>query len=109
MSKRLTLPQLKRYEPTQKIIEALANAESRAILFAVVKEGKTAADMSDILKIPLSSVYKKIGELEALSLIYVEKWMISDSGKRYKVYRSRIQQAEITITKSEPVLTLIPN
>ena len=71
MSRRLTLPQLKRYDITQKVIEALANTESRAILFALVKEGRTAADLSDGLKIPLSSVYKKLTELEDLTLIHV--------------------------------------
>ena len=109
MSRRLTLTQLKRYDITQKVIEALANTESRAILFAIVTEGRTAADLSDGLKIPLSSVYKKLTELEDLTLIHVEKWMLSDSGRKYKIYRSRVRRAEIFIKKSEPVLTLIPN
>ena len=42
MAKRLTLPQLKKYDITQKVIEALADAESRAILFSIIKTGKTA-------------------------------------------------------------------
>ena len=100
---------MKRYDITQKVIEALANAESRAILFSIVREGRTAADLSDRLKIPLSSVYKKLTELEDLTLIHVEKWMLSDNGRKYKIYRSRVQHAEIIIKKSEPVLTLVPN
>ena len=36
MSRRLTLPQLKKYDITQKVIEALADSESRAILFSVI-------------------------------------------------------------------------
>ena len=31
MSKRITLPQLKKYDITQKVMEALADSESRAI------------------------------------------------------------------------------
>ena len=57
MSRRLTLPQLKKYDIGQKVIEALADSESRAILFSIVKKGSTAAELSDKLKIPLSSVY----------------------------------------------------
>ena len=56
MSRRLTLPQLKKYDIGQKVIEALADSESRAILFSIVKKGSTAAELSDKLKIPLSSV-----------------------------------------------------
>jgi predicted ArsR family transcriptional regulator len=109
MSKRITLPQLKKYDITQKVMEALADSESRAILFSMVKKGRTAAELSDKLKIPLSSVYKKLSDLEELTLIKVEEWMISDKGRKYKVYRSRIKQAEISIKKPEPVLILVSN
>jgi len=109
MSRRLTLPQLKKYDITQKVIEALADSESRAILFSVIKNGSTAAELSDKLKIPLSSVYKKLSDLEELTLIKVEKWMLSDKGRKFKVYRSRIRKADISIIKPEPTLTLVPN
>ena len=109
MSRRLTLPQLKKYDITQKVIEALADSESRAILFSIIRKGNTASELSDKLKIPLSSVYKKLSDLEELTLIKIEKWMISDKGRKYKVYRSRISQANISIRKPDPTLTLIPN
>ncbi len=109
MTRRLTLPQLKKYDVTQKVIEALADAESRSILFSTIKKGKTASDLSQQLKIPLSSVYKKLTDLEELTLIQVEKWLISDKGRKFKVYKSRISKADITIKKPEPSLSLIPN
>jgi len=109
MTRKLTLPQLKKYDITQKVIEALADSESRAILFSIIRKGHTAADLSVNLKIPLSSVYKKLSDLEELTLIKVEKWMISDKGRKYKVYRSRISKADISIRKPEPTLILIPN
>ncbi|EGP93758.1 MULTISPECIES: helix-turn-helix domain-containing protein [Nitrosarchaeum] len=109
MTRRLTLPQLKKYDVTQKVIEALADSESRAILFSVIKKGMTAADLSDKLKIPLSSVYKKLGDLEELTLIEVERWMISDKGRKFKIYKSRISKADISIKKPDPVLNLVPN
>lgn len=109
MSKRITLPQLKKYDITQKVIEALADAESRAILFSIIRKGKTATELSEQLKIPLSSVYKKLGDLEILTLVQVEKWLISDKGRKFKVYKSRISKADISIRKPEPILNLIPN
>ena len=109
MAKRFTLPQLKKYDITQKVIEALADAESRSILFSIIKSGKTASELSYKLKIPLSSVYKKLGDLEELTLIEVEKWVLSDKGRKFKVYKSRISKADISIKKPEPVLNLVPN
>ena len=109
MRKYLTLPELKKYDVTQKVIEMLADAESRAILFSMIKKGKTATELSEKHKIPLSSVYKKISDLQELSLIKVDSWEISEKGRKYKVYKSRIKNAEINIKKPDPVLVLTPN
>lgn len=109
MSRKFTLPQLKKYDVTQKVIEALADAESRTILFSLIKQGRTASEIADKYKIPLSTVYKKLADLEDLTLIHVERWLISDKGRKFKVYRSRISKADISIKKPEPVLTLVPN
>ena len=109
MKRKITLPQLKKYDITQKVIEALANAESRAIIFSITRNGKTAAQLSTVLKIPLSSVYKKLTELENLTLIEIEKTVLSEEGKRFKVYKSRINKAEILIKKPEPTLSLSAN
>ena len=106
---KITLPQLKKYDITQKVIEALADAESRTIIFSLIHRGKTASSLSESLKIPLSSVYKKISDLENLTLIKVEKTILSEKGRRFKVYRSRINKAEISIKKPEPTLSLTAN
>ena len=109
MAKYLTLPQLKKYDVTQKVIEMLDDAQSRAILFSIINKGKTAGELSKKHRIPLSSVYKKISDLEELTLIKVDSWELSDKGRRFKVYKSRIKNAEINIKKPEPVLILTPN
>lgn len=109
MSRNPTLTQLKKYDTTQKVMEALADAESRAILFSTVSRGKAPAELSHDLKIPLSSVYKKLSVLGDLSLIAPERIIISESGSRYKIFRSRISAASISIKKPEPVLNLVPN
>ena len=109
MRRKITLPQLKKYDITQKVIEELADAESRSILFSIVRRGKTASDLSTSLKIPLSSVYKKLSDLENLTLVKVEKTVLSEKGRRFKVYRSRIDKAEISIKKPEPTLSLSAN
>ena len=109
MQHKITLPQLKKYDITQKVIQALADAESRAIIFSIIRKGKTASNLSDSLKIPLSSVYKKLADLETLTLIKVEKTILAENGKRFKIYRSRINRAEISINKPEPTLKLSAN
>jgi predicted transcriptional regulator len=100
---------LKKYDINQKVLEALTDAQSRTILFSIVKDGKTAIELSEKYRIPLSSVYKKITDLEEIALVKVEKWELSDNGKRFKVYKSRISKADINIRKPEPTIILTPN
>jgi len=109
MKHKITLPQLKKYDITQKVIQALADAESRAIIFSIINKGKTASELSAKLKIPLSSVYKKLSDLENLTLIEIEKTVLSENGKHFKIYKSRINKAEILIKKPEPILSLSAN
>ena len=109
MQHKITAQNLKKYDINQKVIASLADAESRSIIFSIVKKGKTASAISTSLKIPLSSVYKKLSELENLTLIEVEKYHISDKGRRFKIYRSRINKAEILIKKASPTLWLSAN
>ena len=109
MQHKITAQNLKKYDINQKVIASLADAESRSIIFSIVKKGKTASAISTSLKIPLSSVYKKLSELENLTLIEVEKYHISDKGRRFKIYRSRINKAEILIKKASPILWLSAN
>ena len=109
MRHKITLPELKKYDITQKVIEALSDTESRTIIFSIIRRGKTANDISTSLHIPLSSVYKKLSDLEYLTLIEVEKYLTSDNGRRFKIYRSRINKAEIIIKKPEPVVLLSAN
>lgn len=100
---------MKKYDINQKVLEALTDAQSRTILFSIVKDGKTAIELSEKYRIPLSSVYKKITDLEEIALVKVEKWELSDNGKRFKVYKSRISKADINIRKPEPTIILTPN
>ena len=109
MNHKIKISQLKKYDINQKIITALADSESRSILFSIIRKGKTATNLSESLKIPLSSVYKKLSDLDELALIQVEKYMISEKGRRFKTYRSRITKAEIIIKKLEPTLRLYGN
>ena len=109
MQHKITAQNLKKYDINQKVITSLADAESRSIIFSIVKKGKTASAIATSLKIPLSSVYKKLSELENLTLIEVEKYHISDKGRRFKIYRSRINKAEILIKKASPTLWLSAN
>ena len=101
--------QLSEYNITQKIIEALTNVCSRAVLFSIVNQPKDATQIADELKLSISTVYKTLSNLEELALIYVNNYKISDEGKKIKLYKSKIGQVVITIKDNEPILSLYAN
>ena len=100
--------QLSAYDVTQKIMDSLVNPCHRAVLFSVVNESKIANQISTDLNISLSAVYKTLGKLEELTLVFVEKFEFRE-GKKIKFYKSRIGNAEIALHTDDAILKLYPN
>ena len=100
--------QLSEYNITQKIMDSLVNPCHRAVLFSIVKESKIANQISDDLNISLSAVYKTLGKLEDLTLVFVEKFEFRDD-KKIKFYKSRIGNAEIVLHTDDAILKSYPN
>jgi len=98
--------QLSHYDVTQQIIETLANVYSRAVLFSVASKAKDAQAIADELKMSISTVYKILSNLEELTLVYIDKFVISNAGKKIKFYKSRIKKAEIIVGGITPTLNL---
>ena len=101
--------QLSEFDITQKIIESLSNVCTRSVLFSIKNESKDVTQIANELKISLSTVYKTLSTLEDLALAEIEQYVISDEGKKIKLYRSRIGKVEITLEDLDPVLSLYPN
>ena len=104
-----TIIQLSEYDVTQKIIEALTNVCTRAVLFSIIHEPKDATQIAHEVHISLSSVYKTLSTLEDLALINVNNYRISEEGKKIKLYKSKIGQVVITIKDNDPILRLYAN
>ena len=79
MEHKITHKKLKKYDISQKVIESLADTESRSIIFSIVGKGKTANTISMSLKLPLSSVYKKLSELEPAKRILTQFNLIQNT------------------------------
>jgi predicted transcriptional regulator len=101
--------ELSEFDITQKIIESLSNVCTRSVLFSIKNESKDVTQIANELKISLSTVYKTLSTLEDLALAEIEQYIISDEGKKIKLYRSRIGKVEITLDDLDPVLSLYPN
>jgi len=104
-----TLLELDEYDINQRIIEILTTTCSHAVLFSIVNAEKDAVEISDELQISLSSTYKALTNLEKLSLIEIQRFKMTDTGKKIKLYRSKIKKANISISENKSEVTLFPN
>ena len=104
-----TILELDEYDINQRIIEALTNTCSNAVLFSIVKDEKDAIQISGKLQISLSTVYKTLANLEKLSLVGIERFHINDDNKKIKMYRSKIEKADIIVNENKSEVKLYPN
>ena len=104
-----TLLELDEYDIKQRIIEALTTTCSHAVLFSIVNVEKDAIKIADELQISLSAVYKTLSNLEKLSLVEIQRFKITNDGKKIKMYRSRIKKANISVNENNSQVLLYPN
>ena len=104
-----TLLELDEFDIKQRIIEALTTTCSHAVLFSIVDIEKDAIEISNKLQISLSAVYKTLSNLEKLSLAEIQRFRITNDGKKIKMYRSRIKKANISINENSSEVLLYPN
>jgi predicted transcriptional regulator len=104
-----TLLELDEYDIKQRIIEALTTTCSHAVLFSIVNAEKDAIKIAGELQISLSAVYKTLSNLEKLSLVEIQRFKITNEGKKIKMYRSRIKKANISINENNSQVILYPN
>ena len=104
-----TLLELDEYDIKQRIIEALTTTCSHAVLFSIINVEKDAVKIANELQISLSAVYKTLSNLEKLSLVEIQRFKITNEGKKIKMYRSRIKKADISINENNSQVILYPN
>ena len=101
-----TILELNEYDINQRIIEALTTVCSHAVLFSIINKSKDAVTISNELQLSLSTVYKTLSNLERLSLVIIDRFEVTNEGKKIKQYRSRIKGADITINENESKVKL---
>ncbi len=70
------------------------------ILAATALKPMSVREIAYRFDIPLASAYRKIKELEGFGLIKVEETRLTRDGKRYKLYRSQVENFEVTYHKN---------
>lgn len=91
------------------VLKALADEYSRTILTFVMDKPRSVIEISTECKIPMSTAYRRIHDLEESGLVQVMGSIISDDGKRYYLYRSRIKAVRTIFGVDSLQVEVIPN
>jgi predicted transcriptional regulator len=91
------------------VLQALADKYSRTILTFIMDEPKSVIEISTECRIPMSTTYRRIHDLEEAGLVQVRGSIVNEDGKRYYLYRSRIKAVRTVFGVDSLEVEVIPN
>jgi len=92
----------------QVILEMLADKYSKQILQTIMDKPKSVTDITSETRIPVSTVYRRIQLLHDNKIVSISG-TISDDGKKYFLYKSKIRSVSITHDCHFTKIEIIPN
>ena len=74
---------------------------ARLILTATMESPKSVLDIIREHKIPITSAYRKVGELKESGLLKVERIVLTPDGKKFELVKSTIRAVSVQFDKGE--------
>jgi len=85
-------------EKKQKALEMFSDNYIRIILSAMMESPKSALQITEETKIPLTTVYRKLHNMLEENLIKISG-QIAENGKKNFLYKSKLKSFHVTFTK----------
>lgn len=85
-------------EKKQKALEMFSDNYTRVILSAMIEQPKSALQITEETKIPLTTVYRKLHNMLEENLIKISG-QIAENGKKNFLYKSKLRSFHVTFTK----------
>jgi hypothetical protein len=92
----------------QGIVNALSDEYSRRIIATTISEAKSPEQISEQNGIPVSTCYRKMHDLVALSILQVSKIEIAN-GKKSVLYKSTCKNILVKFASNELAVEVVPN
>lgn len=80
-----------------RVAAALSDDYARRILSTCIKQAKPVRLIEQETGLPQATVYRHVSRLLEEGLLAVERSALTDDGKRYDLYRSRLRSARIEL------------
>lgn len=92
-----------------KLLKELFDGYSYKIVMSTIEDSKTVFEICKENDLPISSTYKKIKKLKDLGLLFIDRIVINEKGKKVVFYKSKIQSVEFMLNKKQVVLQFKKN
>jgi predicted methyltransferase len=76
---------------------------------STIEDSKTVFEICKENDLPISSTYKKIKKLKDLGLLFIDRIVINEKGKKVVFYKSKIQSVELILNKKQVLLQFKKN
>lgn len=90
----------------QALLDALDDADSRAILEETGEEALSAKEVSDVCDLPLSTTYRKLNQLTDANLL-TERTRIRRSGKHASEYSRLVEDVVVSVDDGDGMKLLV--
>jgi predicted transcriptional regulator len=90
-------------------LKALSDAPCNMIMRSAVSKGKSVEEICSETGVPLSTAYRKIREMTESGLIFIERVLVSDAGKKRLVYRAAYSRVAVQCDLGNFVVESTPN
>ncbi|HET6591202.1 MAG TPA: hypothetical protein VFG45_13675 [Candidatus Nitrosocosmicus sp.] len=91
------------------LLKELFDGFSYKIVMSIIEDSKTVFEICKENDLPISSTYKKIKKLKDLGLLFIDRIVINEKGKKVVFYKSKIQSFELMLNKKQVLLQFKKN
>ncbi|HKO64732.1 MAG TPA: hypothetical protein VJU13_05980 [Candidatus Nitrosocosmicus sp.] len=91
------------------LLKELFDGFSYKIVMSAIEDSKTVFEICKENDLPISSTYKKIKKLKDLELLFIDRIVINEKGKKVVFYKSKIQSVELILNKKQVLLQFKKN
>jgi len=91
------------------LLKELFDGFSYKIVMSTIEDSKTVFEICKENDLPISSTYKKIKKLKDLGLLFIDRIVINEKGKKVVFYKSKIQSVELILNEKQVLLQFKKN
>jgi len=90
-------PPLPPKDRKERILDALGDDAARGILLMISDTAHSAQELLAANRIPQSTLYRKLHDLQQLGLVGIQRTAITAEGKRVDLYRSLLEELRVEL------------